>query len=99
MDVFKCMMPLRHEGILNSRRNVSPLVRLVEREGRWEAPDLLHGVLPQNWERYWVKFGKLSPVWYLKLQLRTGVHLALCRAVFRGLRSDFVSQEALPATT
>ncbi|GFW50623.1 hypothetical protein TNCV_2889251 [Trichonephila clavipes] len=27
----------------------SPLVRLVEDEERWEAPDHHQGVLPQNW--------------------------------------------------
>ncbi|GFW89859.1 hypothetical protein TNCV_2425161 [Trichonephila clavipes] len=35
----KCIVPLRHEVTLNSRRNESPLVRLVEDEDRWEAPD------------------------------------------------------------
>ncbi|GFW37966.1 hypothetical protein TNCV_4631671 [Trichonephila clavipes] len=39
MDVCKCIMPLRHGGTLNSRRAASPLVRLVEREERWEALD------------------------------------------------------------
>ncbi|GFV64236.1 uncharacterized protein TNCV_3000011 [Trichonephila clavipes] len=34
---------------LNSRGAASPLVRLVEGEERWEAPDHLQGVLPQNW--------------------------------------------------
>ncbi|GFX37581.1 hypothetical protein TNCV_3201051 [Trichonephila clavipes] len=34
---------------LNSHRAASPLVRLVEGEERWEAPDHLQDVLPQNW--------------------------------------------------
>ncbi|GFX13100.1 uncharacterized protein TNCV_2357561 [Trichonephila clavipes] len=48
-DVCKCILPSRHEGTLNSRRAASPLVKLVEGEEMWEAPDHLQGVLPQNW--------------------------------------------------
>ncbi|GFW43708.1 uncharacterized protein TNCV_4770571 [Trichonephila clavipes] len=51
MDVCKCIVPSRHGGTINSRRAGSPLVRLVEREGRWEAPDHPQGSLPQNWGR------------------------------------------------
>ncbi|GFU06771.1 hypothetical protein TNCV_4353351 [Trichonephila clavipes] len=36
-------------GTLNSSRAASPLVRLVEGEERWKAPDHPQGVLPQNW--------------------------------------------------
>ncbi|GFT12809.1 hypothetical protein TNCV_5095431 [Trichonephila clavipes] len=45
-----CIMPSRHGGTLNSSRAASPLVRLVEREKRWEvpAPTPLGGLL-QNW--------------------------------------------------
>ncbi|GFY33178.1 uncharacterized protein TNCV_1240291 [Trichonephila clavipes] len=39
MDVCKCIVPSRHGGTLNSRRAASPLVRLMEGEERWEAPD------------------------------------------------------------
>ncbi|GFU18236.1 hypothetical protein TNCV_1389021 [Trichonephila clavipes] len=39
MDVCKCIVPLRQGGTLNSRRAVSPLVRLVEGEERWDATD------------------------------------------------------------
>ncbi|GFU47210.1 uncharacterized protein TNCV_2938571 [Trichonephila clavipes] len=42
-------MPSRHRGTLNSRRAARPLVRLVEGETRWEAPDPPHAALPQNW--------------------------------------------------
>ncbi|GFX26721.1 uncharacterized protein TNCV_1838941 [Trichonephila clavipes] len=49
MDVCKCIVPSRHGGTLNSRRAASPLVRLAEGEGRWEAPSNSHGVLNQNW--------------------------------------------------
>ncbi|GFX47644.1 hypothetical protein TNCV_3016631 [Trichonephila clavipes] len=34
---------------LNSRQAACLLVRLVEGEKRWEAPDHPQGVLPQNW--------------------------------------------------
>ncbi|GFW08127.1 hypothetical protein TNCV_2978941 [Trichonephila clavipes] len=34
---------------LNSRRVASPLVKLVEKEEKWEALDHLQGVLSQNW--------------------------------------------------
>ncbi|GFW54091.1 uncharacterized protein TNCV_3828991 [Trichonephila clavipes] len=39
MDVCKCIVPLRHEGTLNSRRATSPLVWLVKGVERWEASD------------------------------------------------------------
>ncbi|GFV14181.1 hypothetical protein TNCV_526551 [Trichonephila clavipes] len=41
---------LRHGGTLNSRRAASPLVKLLEGELRWEAPDPPQGILPQNWD-------------------------------------------------
>ncbi|GFU63306.1 uncharacterized protein TNCV_661401 [Trichonephila clavipes] len=49
MDVCKCFVPSWHGGTLNSRRTTSHLVRLVEGEEKWEAPDNPQGVLPQNW--------------------------------------------------
>ncbi|GFU98033.1 uncharacterized protein TNCV_233091 [Trichonephila clavipes] len=36
-------------GTLNRRRATSSLVRLVEGEEKWEAPDHLQDVLSQNW--------------------------------------------------
>ncbi|GFU32973.1 uncharacterized protein TNCV_4155591 [Trichonephila clavipes] len=45
------LAPLRHGGTLNSHRAVSPLVRLVEWEERWETLDHPPGFLPQNWGR------------------------------------------------
>ncbi|GFV78600.1 uncharacterized protein TNCV_1889061 [Trichonephila clavipes] len=42
-------VPSRHGGILNSRRAARTLVRLVEGDERWEAPDHHQGVLSQNW--------------------------------------------------
>ncbi|GFW70326.1 uncharacterized protein TNCV_5131521 [Trichonephila clavipes] len=71
MDVCKCIVPSQHEGTLNSRRAVSPLVWLVEGEERWKAPD-----------HPWVSSLKigvetsqivLSPVWCSKLRITTGV--------------------------
>ncbi|GFV12186.1 uncharacterized protein TNCV_1536831 [Trichonephila clavipes] len=49
MDVCKCIVPVRHEGTLNSRRAANPLVRLVEGEERLEASDHPQRVLPLNW--------------------------------------------------
>ncbi|GFX03022.1 uncharacterized protein TNCV_3261681 [Trichonephila clavipes] len=49
MDVCKRIVLSRHGGALNSRRAASLLVWLMEREERWENPDLLQGTLPQNW--------------------------------------------------
>ncbi|GFV53905.1 uncharacterized protein TNCV_166721 [Trichonephila clavipes] len=49
MDVCKCIVPSRHGDTLNSRRAARPLVRLVEREDRWESPDHPWGVLPLKW--------------------------------------------------
>ncbi|GFW21666.1 uncharacterized protein TNCV_4281811 [Trichonephila clavipes] len=47
--VIPGIVPLRQEDTLNSRRAVSPLVRLVEGGDKWETPGHLQGVLPQNW--------------------------------------------------
>ncbi|GFX27906.1 uncharacterized protein TNCV_3083291 [Trichonephila clavipes] len=44
------LVPLRHGGTLNSRRDANPLMSLVEEEKRWEAPEHPQGVLPQNWD-------------------------------------------------
>ncbi|GFU45487.1 uncharacterized protein TNCV_3625871 [Trichonephila clavipes] len=49
MDVCKCIVPLRHEDTLNSRRAASPLMCLVEGEERWEAHNHPQGFLPLNW--------------------------------------------------
>ncbi|GFU97938.1 hypothetical protein TNCV_2435021 [Trichonephila clavipes] len=46
---FKCKVPSQHGSTLSDHRATSLLVRLVEGEQRWEAPDHLQGVLPQNW--------------------------------------------------
>ncbi|GFV57602.1 uncharacterized protein TNCV_4012461 [Trichonephila clavipes] len=43
MDAYKCIVPSRHGGTLNSCRAASLLVRLVEGEERWET-ELNHSV-------------------------------------------------------
>ncbi|GFX20860.1 uncharacterized protein TNCV_79151 [Trichonephila clavipes] len=49
MYVCKCIVTLRHGGTLNIRRSASPLLWLVKKEERWEAPDHPQGFLPLNW--------------------------------------------------
>ncbi|GFX02503.1 uncharacterized protein TNCV_727571 [Trichonephila clavipes] len=49
MDVCKCIVPLRQGCTLNSRRAANPLVRIMEREERWEAHGHCKGFLPLNW--------------------------------------------------
>ncbi|GFW42451.1 hypothetical protein TNCV_240481 [Trichonephila clavipes] len=39
MDVCKCGMPSSSDGTLNSRLAACPLVRFVEGEEKWEAPN------------------------------------------------------------
>ncbi|GFX83248.1 hypothetical protein TNCV_4988421 [Trichonephila clavipes] len=42
-------VPSRQGGTLNSCRTARSLVRLVEGEVKWEAPDHSQGVSLQNW--------------------------------------------------
>ncbi|GFU01127.1 uncharacterized protein TNCV_2834941 [Trichonephila clavipes] len=83
MDVCKCIVPLWHGSTLNSRRAASPLVRLVQEEEKWEAPDYLQGVLPQIW-------GETEPNHSVTCMILIATvvnrrHLALCHDEFRGL--------------
>ncbi|GFU86342.1 uncharacterized protein TNCV_2116951 [Trichonephila clavipes] len=87
MDVCKCTVPFRHGGFLNSRQAVSPFVRLVEGEQKWEAPDS-QGVLRQNWGGN--ELNLTVTTWCSRLLLTTGVHLALCHDEFQGHGSDKV---------
>ncbi|GFW24598.1 cullin-4A [Trichonephila clavipes] len=80
MDVCKCILPSRHGGTLNSRRAASPLVRLVEGEERWEAPDQPQGV-PQNWGE--TEINRPVTCMVLKATVNDGRHLALCHDEFR----------------
>ncbi|GFV72646.1 uncharacterized protein TNCV_411651 [Trichonephila clavipes] len=49
MDNCNCIMHSQHGGTPNNHRATSSLVRLVQREEKWEAPDHPQGVLLQNW--------------------------------------------------
>ncbi|GFX44280.1 hypothetical protein TNCV_4376681 [Trichonephila clavipes] len=68
-----CIVPSWYGGTLTSRRAVSPLVRRMEEEERWEAFDS-HRVV-------YLKIGEdpskivLSPAWCSKLELTTGVKI------------------------
>ncbi|GFW29081.1 uncharacterized protein TNCV_2356391 [Trichonephila clavipes] len=75
MDVCKCIVPLRHWGTLNSRRAASHLMRLVEEEERWEAPDHPQGFLPQNWGE--TELNRSIPCMVLKATANNSRHLAL----------------------
>ncbi|GFU67775.1 uncharacterized protein TNCV_3134401 [Trichonephila clavipes] len=82
MDVCKCIVPSWHGGTLNSRRAASPLVRLVEREGRWEIPDFTQGVLPQNLGE--TEINRSVTCMVLKSTVNDQRHLTLCHDEFRG---------------
>ncbi|GFX53490.1 hypothetical protein TNCV_4652761 [Trichonephila clavipes] len=67
---------------LNSRRAASPLVRLVEGEERWEAPDHPQGVLSLNWDE--TELNRSVTCMVLKALANDRCHLALCHDEFRG---------------
>ncbi|GFT63594.1 uncharacterized protein TNCV_870521 [Trichonephila clavipes] len=80
MDVGKCVVPLRLMGSLNSRRDSSSLVKLVEGEDRWDESSHYQGFLPQNWGRTEPD----QPAWCSKLRLTSVLQLAPCHDEFRG---------------
>ncbi|GFX74591.1 uncharacterized protein TNCV_1158081 [Trichonephila clavipes] len=82
MDICECIVPSRHGGTLKRRRAASPLVRLVEGEERWEAPDHPQGVLPLNWGETELKRSVICMV--LKATANDRRHLALNHDEFRG---------------
>ncbi|GFX11827.1 uncharacterized protein TNCV_2996121 [Trichonephila clavipes] len=82
MDVCKCIVPLRHGGTLNSRRDASPLVRFVEGEERWEVPDHPQGDLPQNWGE--TELNRSVTCMVLKATANDRRHIALCHDKFCG---------------
>ncbi|GFV73092.1 uncharacterized protein TNCV_299291 [Trichonephila clavipes] len=82
MDVCKSIAHSRHVVILNSRRVASPLVRLMEGEERWEAPDLPQGVLPLNWGE--TERNRYVTCMVLKATANDRRNLALCHDEFRG---------------
>ncbi|GFT47506.1 uncharacterized protein TNCV_3750351 [Trichonephila clavipes] len=75
-------------GILNSRQATSSLVMLVAEDERWEAPDPLPGVLPENWGGTEPKRTVTCIV--LKAKTNNRLHLASCHDEFRRPRSDYV---------
>ncbi|GFW33061.1 uncharacterized protein TNCV_2109911 [Trichonephila clavipes] len=91
MDICKCMVPSWHGGTLNRRRATSPLGRLVEGEERWEAPDHLQGVLPQNWDD--IELNR-SATCISKLRLTTGVTQSFAMMNSVGLDLAFADQVA-----
>ncbi|GFU40381.1 uncharacterized protein TNCV_4255591 [Trichonephila clavipes] len=76
MDVCKCIVPLRQGSALNS-----PLVRLVELEEKWKAPDHPQVVIPQKWAGTEVKRSVTCMV--LKATANDRRHLAICHDEFR----------------
>ncbi|GFX20623.1 uncharacterized protein TNCV_4269551 [Trichonephila clavipes] len=66
------------------RRASSPLVRLVEGEERWEVPDHLQGVLPQNCCGN--EPNRSVTCLVLEATDNDRRHLALCHDEFRGPR-------------
>ncbi|GFT97583.1 uncharacterized protein TNCV_1034231 [Trichonephila clavipes] len=69
-------------GTLNSCRAASPLVKSVEGEQRWEAPDHPQGVLPLTWGE--TKLNRSVTCMMLKVSAYDRRHLALCHDEFRG---------------
>ncbi|GFW80422.1 uncharacterized protein TNCV_2945541 [Trichonephila clavipes] len=86
MDVCKCIVPLWHGDTINSRRAANPLMRLVEGEERWEAPDP-PGDLPQNWGEN--EPNRIVTCMVLKATDNDKCHLTFCLEEFRGPRSGF----------
>ncbi|GFV90927.1 cullin-4A [Trichonephila clavipes] len=80
-DVCKCIVPSRHGDTLNSRQATSPLVRLVERDERWEAPGHPSDVLPQNSGE--TKLNHSVTCMVLKAAAKDRHPLALCHDGFR----------------
>ncbi|GFW91166.1 uncharacterized protein TNCV_1808871 [Trichonephila clavipes] len=91
MDVCKCIVHARHGGTLNSRRAASPLVRLVEGEGRWKASDHPQSVLPLIWGG--IEPNRTVTCMVLKDTANDMRHLALCHIEFRGPRSGLCRSE------
>ncbi|GFV39897.1 hypothetical protein TNCV_1850341 [Trichonephila clavipes] len=80
MDVYKCIVRLRYGSTLNSQRAASAVVRLVKEK---------RGGRPLNPRVSFLKIGEelsktgLSPAWFSKLWLHTGVQLAPYHDEFR----------------
>ncbi|GFW68754.1 uncharacterized protein TNCV_3639691 [Trichonephila clavipes] len=110
MDVCKCIVSLRHKGTLNSRRAAYPLVRLVEREEKWETSDYSQftcrncGGGDRGRVAIYRPFGEVSlslnrTVTCMVLKANDRRTSCPCHDEFRGPRSDYVRQVALATTT
>ncbi|GFV70713.1 hypothetical protein TNCV_2022771 [Trichonephila clavipes] len=99
MDICKCIVPLWHGGILNSRRAQESSREVGEKEREVGGHDHLFLYIMFTLKIV-MELGQnvLSPVRCSKLSLTTGVHLAFGRDEFRGPRSDIVRQLAILTT-
>ncbi|GFU19496.1 transposable element Tcb2 transposase [Trichonephila clavipes] len=79
-DVYRCIVPLRHGGTVNSRRAASPLVWLVE------GVERSSGVFPQNWGGN--EPNRTVTCMTLKVTASDRRHLALYHDEFCGPRFD-----------
>ncbi|GFV38872.1 uncharacterized protein TNCV_2814881 [Trichonephila clavipes] len=68
--------------VLNSRRATSPLVRLVEGELRWDAPDHHQGALSLNWGE--TELNRSITCMVFKAKANDRRPLALCHDEFSG---------------
>ncbi|GFV48839.1 uncharacterized protein TNCV_4269161 [Trichonephila clavipes] len=83
MNAIKCIVSSWHGGTLNDRRDVSSVLRLLEKEKRWEAPNHPQGVLSQNWSG--IKKNRFITCMVLKAKANERhKNMALCRDEFRG---------------
>ncbi|GFV61196.1 uncharacterized protein TNCV_499881 [Trichonephila clavipes] len=92
MDVCKCIVLSRHGATLNSRRAVSHLVWLVEREERWglrPPPECSRSKLG------WTEPNRTATCMVLKATANERRHLALCHGEFRGPRSGLCRSGAI----
>ncbi|GFU66190.1 hypothetical protein TNCV_2858631 [Trichonephila clavipes] len=76
-------------GTINSRQAASPLVRLMEEEERWKAPDHHQvSLLKIGEEASQIVF---SPAWRSKLRLTTGVTYPFAMMNFADLYPVFAN--------
>ncbi|GFX62855.1 hypothetical protein TNCV_3351811 [Trichonephila clavipes] len=97
MEVCKCILPLRHQGTLNSRRGASRPLRLVKAKERLERPFTTPRVFTLKVEEETSEI-LLSLAWCSKLRLTTGVQPRPCHEEFHGPRSGTDYQVALATT-
>ncbi|GFV43779.1 cullin-4A [Trichonephila clavipes] len=81
---------IRQTQILKCQTAASPLVRLVEGEERWDAPDHPQSVLPQNWGE--TELNRSVTCMVLKAMVNNRRHLALAKMNFVVLDLTFADQ-------